>query len=69
MLVRAEAKRRGVVLDYHLISNAGIVTRGLGSRLYCVANETQKYGRLAGERVPGAGRRMGDFTGRDRAHS
>ncbi len=26
MRVRAEAKRQGAVLDYHLISNAGIVT-------------------------------------------
>jgi hypothetical protein len=28
MRVRAEAKRQGAVLDYHLISNAGIVTPG-----------------------------------------
>ena len=28
MRVRAEAKRRGTVLDYHLIQNAGIVTPG-----------------------------------------
>ncbi len=28
MRVRAEAKRHGAVLDYHLISNAGIVTPG-----------------------------------------
>ena len=28
MRVRAEAKRRGSVLEYHLISNAGIVTPG-----------------------------------------
>ena len=28
MRVRAEAKREGAVLDYHLISNAGIVTPG-----------------------------------------
>lgn len=28
MHIRAEAKRRGAVLEYHLISNAGIVTPG-----------------------------------------
>ena len=28
MRLRAEAKRQGAVLDYHLISNAGIVTPG-----------------------------------------
>jgi hypothetical protein len=28
MRIRAEAKRQGAVLDYHLISNAGIVTAG-----------------------------------------
>jgi hypothetical protein len=28
MHIKAEGKRRGAVLDYHLISNAGIVTRG-----------------------------------------